>query len=617
MTTEATPSTTAPLDVDPGRPLQVVELDTANRRVVINEDSLGRIEKNLVQSKAQRIAIVSIMGAFRGGKSFMLDLMLRYLNYTEAHPEEMQRENVGTIPARGGTDEYPIPQWLAEAGASVSEGSSASDESGFRWRGGMEKCTQGIWMWSKPYVRIINRKRVALLLMDTQGAWDSKMSKEQSATMFGLTTLFSSKQIYNVSKQIQENTVENLSFFVHFAQECMRKAGEGIGEAATTEEVEAQPKPFQNLEFLVRDWCHYEDDWGVEQCQKLMKEHLDTHMDPTQVVENSTVQALQDMFERISCWCLPHPGMLIEKASWSGNIENIDKDFIRFLDMYMPQIFSETLTPKAICGQVITPKTFAQCMRHFTAAFSEASPNALTYTEATKQLTVLLAKDAAVRGYKDRMVKLLRANPKGYGEEQLKEEAKKVQAAVLEEYAKATIFGSEEEKKEAREAVTSEMSALFSRYEEDNKRALERCLVSFSGLLLTAVLLFILDRITDYTCDWWSDTCVQFSKLFFFVYCCGFLVIGYNVYILYRERGQLAVACAGGELWKESYKKLFAHVEEVKKMDTAECKRIATSTAQALKEIDPEKVKGGVRRLSERAKTSIETVRKLHEKKTM
>ncbi len=40
------------------------------------------------------------------------------------------------------------------------------------------------------------------------------MTKEQSATVFGLTAVLSSTQIYNISKQIQEDKVENLRHFM-------------------------------------------------------------------------------------------------------------------------------------------------------------------------------------------------------------------------------------------------------------------------------------------------------------------------------------------------------------------------------------------------------------------
>lgn len=57
-------------------------------------------------------------------------------------------------------------------------------------------------------MRQIDGRDVAVLLMDTQGAWDSNMTKEQSATIFGLTAVLSSKQIYNINMQIQEDKAD-------------------------------------------------------------------------------------------------------------------------------------------------------------------------------------------------------------------------------------------------------------------------------------------------------------------------------------------------------------------------------------------------------------------------
>ena len=72
-------------------------------------------------------------------------------------------------------------------------------------------------MWSKPFMRTVNGKRVALLMMDTQGAWDSRMTKEQSATIFGLTAILTSKLIYNLQNRIQEDHIDNLDYFTTFA----------------------------------------------------------------------------------------------------------------------------------------------------------------------------------------------------------------------------------------------------------------------------------------------------------------------------------------------------------------------------------------------------------------
>ena len=66
---------------------------------------------------------------------------------------------------------------------------------GFRTQGGENTCTEGIWIWSVPFVRTVGGERVAYLLMDTQGAWDGDLTNEQSATIFGLSCVLSSRPV--------------------------------------------------------------------------------------------------------------------------------------------------------------------------------------------------------------------------------------------------------------------------------------------------------------------------------------------------------------------------------------------------------------------------------------
>ena len=56
-------------------------------------------------------------------------------------------------------------------------GETTDDQSpleGFHWRGGSERDTTGILMWSKVFeAKTKSGKEVAIILMDTQGAFDS------------------------------------------------------------------------------------------------------------------------------------------------------------------------------------------------------------------------------------------------------------------------------------------------------------------------------------------------------------------------------------------------------------------------------------------------------------
>lgn len=100
-------------------------------------------------------------------------------------------------------------------------GDSEEPLTGFSWRGGSERETTGIQIWSevflvdKPDGRKVNSLKhpprlhvaaklsvlacwifqVAVLLMDTQGTFDSQSTLRDSATVFALSTMISSMQV--------------------------------------------------------------------------------------------------------------------------------------------------------------------------------------------------------------------------------------------------------------------------------------------------------------------------------------------------------------------------------------------------------------------------------------
>lgn len=66
----------------------------------------------------------------------------------------------------------------------------------FAWRGGQERQTTGIWMWSEPFLRTDSSgQQIAVLLMDTQGMFDNETTMSLTAQIFGLSTLVSSFQV--------------------------------------------------------------------------------------------------------------------------------------------------------------------------------------------------------------------------------------------------------------------------------------------------------------------------------------------------------------------------------------------------------------------------------------
>ncbi len=514
------------------------------------------IADNVTRAGADRIAIVSVMGAYRTGKSFLLDLFLRHLRYKETASEYLNKpsDTVASSNSR-------IPVWLTHDGDMILEGTNASDGvKGFQWRGGMEKCTQGIWIWSKPFIiqtqsdASEGTEKVAVLLLDSQGAFDSQMTKEQSATVFGLTAVLSSLQIYNVSMQVQEDKIESLHYFMECAGSCVR-----LLEGDKTEGT----KLFQRLEFLVRDWPNYEPEWSLERCQEQMNEHLRQHFDNAR--DKTTPDAIRSMFEDVSCWMLPHPGLKINKVGWDGRIADLGDDFVRFLDEYVKRVFGDRLKARTILGKPLTATTFTPVIKTFVEAFADLVPKGANLATAIARSSNLMSKDEAISLFKTEMEKALGSDQaQGLKVEDLAKLEKKCRASALDRFTKQTAFGPVEEREVVKEELVNELDRLRSYFETENRRKMESALTIFAGLSVLAILLYTLDKISDFTCDWYSDTCVRISNALFLVYFTIIVAILTNVYLLYQSRGQTVAFVALIEMGKSAVTLLSEYIGSVR-----------------------------------------------------
>lgn len=86
--------------------------------------------------------------------------------------------------------------------APSSEEQSSQQQMSFQWRGGKERQTTGIWMWSEPFIRsstAAGAQKLAVLLMDTQGMFDNETTMTLTAQIFGLSTLVSSFQVSSIA----------------------------------------------------------------------------------------------------------------------------------------------------------------------------------------------------------------------------------------------------------------------------------------------------------------------------------------------------------------------------------------------------------------------------------
>jgi atlastin len=567
-----------------GQPLQIVKLDMAGRKAVVDADALGRLEQNLREIGPMRVSVVSVMGAFRTGKSFLLDLFLRFLRHEERCGPA--RGSGGPHPREEGAG-FALPAWMTSAGG-LLEGAGGS-VGGFKSKGGMDGVTEGVWVWSEPFVRVVQEglatKKVAVILMDTQGAWDGSMTKEQSATVFGLTAVLSSKLIYNVNMQVQEDKIENLAFFASFARSALSKSvvteREETGRTLSKEDLD---RPFQSLDFLVRDWRYFRPEWSFDQCRQQMQQHIRNFIDPARAVENSTAEVLNGMFQNIDCFCLPHPGFTIEREAWSGDITAIDQGFIRFADAYVRQVFSNAMDVKVILGRELSTLTFPLVLQKFVNAFQDMAPQSMSFIQAMACSTELIAKDHAMTTYTKLVRDELSKSQHGLTDEAFEAVNSAAKETVKADFNQILIFGGDGVRRDIWKSIEDNLDVLQRTFRDENERLLGQGLVAFARVALLGSCFFLVDRASDIACDWWLQICVDLSKLMCLAYCSIFAYICLQIYRLGSESGKLSVASAIVEMCKEMVRLLIVYGDAAKGLkitDLLELTRIALASLKA------------------------------------
>ncbi|KAF7659004.1 hypothetical protein LDENG_00004330 [Lucifuga dentata] len=334
------------------RPIQIV---LANEDEHSFELDAAALEKILLQDhvKDLNVVVVSVAGAFRKGKSFLLDFMLRYMH-------SQQSESW-----MGGDDE-PL--------------------TGFTWRGGCERETTGIQIWSQVFV--VDKPdgtKVAVLLVDTQGAFDSQSTIKDCATVFALSTMTSSVQVYNLSQNIQEDDLQHLQLFTEYGRLAME---------------EIYLKPFQSLMFLIRDWSYpYEHSYGLEGGNAFLERRLQVKQNQHEELQNVR-KHIHSCFSNIGCFLLPHPGLKVATNPYfDGRLRDIDDDFKQELAKLVPLLLApDKLVEKEIGGNKVMCRDLVEYFKAYIKIYQgEELPHPKSMLQATAEANNL----TAVAGAKD------------------------------------------------------------------------------------------------------------------------------------------------------------------------------------------------------------------------
>ncbi|PVD26453.1 hypothetical protein C0Q70_14130 [Pomacea canaliculata] len=407
-----------------GEPIQIVKA-TDNHTFELDEE---RLEEVLLRPdvRNKKVAVVSVAGAFRKGKSFLLDFFLRYLN-------------------TGGASD-----WL---------GSDDEPLEGFTWRGGSERDTTGILLWSEPFFcRTQSGEEVVILLMDTQGAFDSESTVRDCATIFALSTMVSSIQVYNLSQNIQEDDLQHLQLFTEYGRLAL-------------EDNDNISKPFQVLQFLVRDWSFpYEAEYGMSGGRKILNKRL--QMSDKQHHELQQIRRhISSCFDSISCFLMPHPGLRVAtNPHFDGRLKDIEPDFKEQLQVLIPFLLArENIVLKEINGTQITCQELVEYFKAYIKIYQgEELPEPKTMLQATAEANNLAAVANSKNLYTKNMEEICGGEKPYIHPELLEHEHLKCMEQAINLFHSTRKMGGPEFSRHYEEQLQAEIATLYENYQKHN-----------------------------------------------------------------------------------------------------------------------------------------------------
>jgi len=437
------------------RPVQIVKIDdqSETHNFILDEEALNEIlNKDKIRDKP--VCIISVAGAFRKGKSFLLNFMLRYL------------ESQGT------------EQWLGE---------EDRDLSGFHWRGGMERDTTGILMWSKVFlVKTDSGKEVAVALVDTQGSFDKNSTVRDCATIFALSLMTSSVLVYNLTNNIQEDDLQHLHYFTEYGRLALEDSGQ---------------IPFQKLQFLVRDWQYpYEEPYGLEGGDNVLKKCLtvDDRMHPEL---QALRKGLTSCFSEMSNFLLPHPGRHVAtNPKFKGNLQQIDEEFIEHIQGFMPTLLSaRNLVIKNMGGKEVKAKEIVQYYKSYMEIFKgNTMPEPKSMLEVTIEANNLVSLASAKELYLASMESVCGGDKPYINDQVLDIEHTAIVDKALAEFDSRKKLGGEEFSLKYRDQLLTEIEESYQHYKahNDSKNIFKAANTPITLFVLWTVL-YIFSQVTS------------------------------------------------------------------------------------------------------------------------
>lgn len=321
------------------------------------------------------------------------------------------------------------------------------------------------------------------------------------------------------------------------------------GTKETPKEIEEKDlKPFQRLQFLVRDWQNFDHDFeegdNLEQYESLHQE-MQTYL--TEVLRTRKLDDLQSTrdqivrcFDKLDCFQLPHPGFAVTKKNYNGSIKSIEPFFLSLINQYVRFVFDQELEAKRFSQHRINAyelKTFFEVYVKMFQAGEKNFPKAMTMLDATAEANNRNAYDLASQYYKNKMEELVGQDKPFVKEYELSLEEEKFVKECVNIFDEIATMGSVTVIDKTRSTLLEHLETEKQRYFTTN--ALRNPFKDLEFYLLPiaiALASWILATITDMACS--TDFCERVEDTFVNIY----LFVFFGIVVLMWKQIKSAIS---------------------------------------------------------------------------
>ena len=265
-------------------------------------------------------------------------------------------------------------------------------------------------------------------------------------------------------KHIQEDHLQQLALFSEY----------GRVVAMTNEE--SVQKPFQTIEFLVRDWQHFDadEDGEIEPLEEEMSAYLEKVLGEREAQElQNTREHIKMCFDEISCYMLTHPGMAVMNKKYDGDTKKIDTVFLKLLDRFCKNVLGgKCLQPKKINGSELTVSEFTNYAIQYAALFKNGAnfPHPTTMLEATANANNMNAIEECMKLYKEIMDTVAGPQVNACIEPQkLENKHQYFRSLALEKFDWKANFGNKHAIEISRQELVQKIEDAWNNYKRSNE----------------------------------------------------------------------------------------------------------------------------------------------------